>query len=519
MQTASLFIRRYRRRRILFCLAVALITLPGAFSQRFIAQRNLNQQQIDAFTLHSVEKIDKILSPLAQSQSALTQLVGQPCEEVTSTLRYQAAVLQTLRSISLVKDGVIYCSSVLGARSVLLRQLQPRLATKPSLILSLDHTFLKGSPILIQWYPTSSDGADGVLLGINTHLLGSLLLEPQKPLINEVIFSVAGKNYINAKGIDNNLDLAANERLITRHSERFPFSISVKTPGATALALSWLPTQTPLVVILTLLIVAIAWVVSADRMSFSYEFSRGIAGREFGIYCQPQIDPYTRRCTGVEILLRWQNPRLGNVAPDVFIPVAENHNLIAPLTRYVIAETVRNIERFPDQTDFHISINAAASHFMNGMLLNDVNQLWFSHAPRQQLVLELTERDSIHGLDAQLVRDLRSRGALLAIDDFGTGNSALHWLEQLHPDILKIDKSFVSAVGTDAVNSTVTDMIIALGQRLNIELVAEGVETPQQADYLCRRGVQKLQGFLYSPPIPIAEFPHWLAQNSSAPGS
>ncbi|EBX5205524.1 EAL domain-containing protein, partial [Salmonella enterica subsp. enterica serovar Typhimurium] len=99
----------------------------------------------------------------------------------------------------------------------------------------------------------------------------------------------------------------------------------------------------------------------------------------------------------------------------------------------------------------------------------------------------------------------------------GTGNSSLSWLEKLRPDILKIDKSFTAAIGTDAVNSTVTDIIIALGQRLNIELVAEGVENQTQAQHLRQHGVQMLQGYLYAKPMPISEFPQWLAGSAPPP--
>lgn len=98
----------------------------------------------------------------------------------------------------------------------------------------------------------------------------------------------------------------------------------------------------------------------------------------------------------------------------------------------------------------------------------------------------------------------------LAIDDFGTGNSSLSWLEKLRPDVLKIDKSFTSAIGIDSVNATVTDMIIALAHRLNIVTVAEGVETPLQAEYLRHHGVDILQGFHYARPMPVEDFPQWL---------
>ncbi len=159
----------------------------------------------------------------------------------------------------------------------------------------------------------------------------------------------------------------------------------------------------------------------------------------------------------------------------------------------------------------------APSHFRHGVLVQDLNRLWFSANPRQQLVIELTERDALLDADYRIVRELHRKGVKLAIDDFGTGNSSLSWLEKLHPDVLKIDQSFTTAIGTDAVNSTVTDMIIALGQRLNIELVAEGVETEEQARYLRRQGVNTLQGFLYAEPMPIKAFPAWLAGHRASP--
>lgn len=120
--------------------------------------------------------------------------------------------------------------------------------------------------------------------------------------------------------------------------------------------------------------------------------------------------------------------------------------------------------------------------------------------------MELTERDALLDVDYRIVRELHRKGVKLAIDDFGTGNSSLSWLEKLHPDVLKIDKSFTTAIGTDAVNSTVTDIIIALGQRLNIELVAEGVETEEQSRYLRRHSVHILQGYLYARPMPLRGF-------------
>jgi len=177
----------------------------------------------------------------------------------------------------------------------------------------------------------------------------------------------------------------------------------------------------------------------------------------------------------------------------------------------VLAETHRQLALFPANSQFHIGINVSASHFRDGALLKDLNRLWFHAHPVQQLTIELTEREAITDIDYRLVRALHRRGVKLAIDDFGTGNTSLSWLEKLRPDVLKIDKSYTTAVGTDAVNSTVTDIIIALGRRLKIELIAEGVETPLQAQRLRQRGVKIFQGFLYAKPMPLKDFPSWLA--------
>lgn len=518
MQTAQHLIKGYRRKRIIVCMMVALVVVLLTFGLRFISQRDLNQQRIDAFARHAVGSLDKILMPVAGKRHELVSLIGQPCENVHLPIRKQAAALQTLRSIALVKSGVLYCSSVFGTRNVVLRDRQPLLPDpQPRLLLATDQSLLKGSPILIQWYPASPDGEDGVILTINIHLLSTLLLEPQEPEIHRVVVSVGNRFYSESQGISDSLPLADDEKVVTRQSELFPFSVSVTTPGASMLALRDLPSQAPLAVILSLLLTTVAWVATAGRVSFTREITHGMAQREFELYCQPQLSTRSQQCTGVEILLRWNNPRLGWISPEVFIPVAERENLIAPLTRYVLVETIRQIGYFPADPNFHISINVSSSHFLQGALLRDVNQFWFNARPKQQLVLEVTERDSLQGVDYRLVRELHRKGVRLAIDDFGTGSSALSWLEQLRPDILKIDKSFTNAIGTDAVNSTVTDIIIALGQRLKIELVAEGVETPQQAHYLRHHGVHILQGYLYAKPMPLAEFPRWLAGGSPPP--
>ena len=512
MQNAQKVISTYRRKRIVICLIVALLTLTTTLAIRFISQRSLNQQRVQMTTNKMVVAMDKILRPLSEQHLSLLQLVGKPCEDVRLPLRKLAASLQTVRSIVLVKSNILYCSSIFGDRNVSIHQLQPDLPVQRELLaFSTDNTLLVGSPILIQWYPSAFNSADGVMMIINIELLGELILNAKSSLITGIGLSVGTRNFISGSGVVDHSVLPGESVIYRQHSTQFPFAINVSGPGASAIALHELPGELPLALILSLLMTGIAWLATAGRMSFSREISLGIAAREFKLWCQPLKDLHSGKCTGVEILLRWNNPRRGNISPDVFIPIAEGYNLIVPLTRYVIAETARQLSLFPHDKHFHISINVAARHFAEGELLRDLHKLWFSAYPVQQLVVELTERDVLQDGDHHMAEHLHFRGVYLAIDDFGTGNSSLSWLEKLRPDVLKIDKSFTSAIGIDSVNATVTDIIIALAHRLNIVTVAEGVETQQQDEYLRRHGVDILQGFYYARPMPVEDFPQWLA--------
>ncbi|BCU55369.1 EAL domain-containing protein [Enterobacter kobei] len=518
MQTAQRIISNYRRKRILVCVLVAVSMLLLTLGARFISERNLNQQRLLSFTSHAIFSLDTVLAAVEHVRPVLLPLVGKPCDDVHLRLRTEAASLQTLRSIGLVDNGILYCSSIFGFRNVPVRQLQPLLPdSEPRLILSTDQSLLKGSPILIQWFPAVAGNDSGVMVVVNITLLTNLMLEPQKPLITGASLTVNNRHLLYGAGVVDTLPALTDEKRFSQSSARYPFTVNVRGPGASELALRHLPSQFPLALLLSLLVGFIAWVVTANRMSFAWEIHLGLAENEFELFCQPLLDAQTQQCVGVEILLRWNNRRQGWISPDVFIPIAENQGLIAPLTRYVLTETHRQLALFPPSPHFHIGINVAASHFGHGELIADLNHHWFHVRPVQQLVIELTERDSLSEADFRIVRELHRMGVKVAIDDFGTGNTSLSWLEKLSPDILKIDKSYINAIGTDAVNSTVTDMIIALGKRLKLEMVAEGVETPQQAAYLRLRGVHVLQGYLYAKPMPLKDFPGWLAASIPPP--
>ena len=158
----------------------------------------------------------------------------------------------------------------------------------------------------------------------------------------------------------------------------------------------------------------------------------------------------------------------------MFIPLAEQHELIIPLTRYLMNTVTENLQLFPPRPSFYISINVAAEHFKTLNIIDDIRQIWLPAHPMPSLMLELTERTALSAIQYDQIRTLKDMGIMLAIDDFGTGHSSLSYLKNLSPDVLKIDRGFTAAIGTDAVNATVTDTIITLAQRLKLKLVAEG---------------------------------------------
>ncbi|SQI42060.1 Uncharacterized membrane protein YjcC [Serratia plymuthica] len=176
---------------------------------------------------------------------------------------------------------------------------------------------------------------------------------------------------------------------------------------------------------------------------------------------------------------------------------------------------VENLQLFPPRPSFYISINVAAEHFNAVTLIDDIRRIWLPAQPMPSLMLELTERTALSEIQYEQIKTLKEMGIMLAIDDFGTGHSSLSYLKKLSPDVLKIDRGFTAAIGTDAINATVTDTIITLAHKLKLKLVAEGVETEEQADYLRSHDVNALQGFYFAKPMPINVFPLWLQQYES----
>ncbi|WP_207223359.1 EAL domain-containing protein [Leptolyngbya iicbica] len=245
---------------------------------------------------------------------------------------------------------------------------------------------------------------------------------------------------------------------------------------------------------------------ASQQLLLEKHLHQALQREEFRLYFQPQIDVAQGRICRIEALLRWRSPELGEVMPNQFIPIAEEIGLIIPLGDWVLKQACCQLQIWQEQgfSDLEIAVNLSARQLHHATLVQDVEQVLaaFDLAP-QSLELEVTETAALSNLDVSIatLQQLRQLGIRLVMDDFGTGYSSLSYLKRLPFHGLKIDRSFVENIPNDAQDMAMLKAVVALGQALQLGLVAEGVETPEQATYLRSLGCEQMQGYWFSRPL------------------
>ncbi|MCB5185140.1 EAL domain-containing protein [Methylobacillus gramineus] len=244
-----------------------------------------------------------------------------------------------------------------------------------------------------------------------------------------------------------------------------------------------------------------------ERLRMESYLRQAIARQEFVLHYQPQIDIASGRVSGVEALVRWNHPELGMVYPDKFIKIAEECNLIIPLGEWVLQEACRQSSEWRAQgmKDICMSVNISARQLQSRLLFSLIDHLIAQYDIKPgALELEITESVAMDNPEETIPRmeKLRAKGVALAIDDFGTGYSSLSYLKLLPLTRLKIDRSFVKDIESDPNDAAICAATIALAHILDLELVAEGVETEAQLQYLREQGCDTAQGYYFSKPLP-----------------
>lgn len=248
-----------------------------------------------------------------------------------------------------------------------------------------------------------------------------------------------------------------------------------------------------------------------QQLQLLQDLRQALEHRQFRLHYQPKFDAQNCQPVGAEALLRWEHPQQGLLLPDRFIGLAEKTGLIIPIGEWVLIEACRQMRQWLDQGHhgWRMAVNLSAIQFCHAGLVESVARaLQQNSLPANCLTLEITETTAMHDADASLtvLQRLSDMGVDLSIDDFGTGYSSLMYLKRLPANELKIDRGFVRDLEQDSDDAAIVSAIVALGQALGLRIVAEGVETDRQQDFLTRLGCDSLQGYLLGQPVPAEQF-------------
>ena len=249
---------------------------------------------------------------------------------------------------------------------------------------------------------------------------------------------------------------------------------------------------------------------SVERLAFESSFRHAVDQMQIQIHYQPKINSRTGLINGVEALLRWDHPDLGSVSPVKFIPVAEETGLIVPLGRWVLRSACEQQVAWVQQGmgSINMAVNLSPRQFTDEGLLENVRSILATTGmDAANLELEITESMLINeaGRAVALLEALRALGIKLAVDDFGTGYSSLSNLKRFPVDTIKVDRSFIRDLPDNSEDRAITEAIIAMGRSLSLNVVAEGVETEEQATFLREHGCDEFQGFYFSKAVTPSE--------------
>ena len=252
-----------------------------------------------------------------------------------------------------------------------------------------------------------------------------------------------------------------------------------------------------------------------EKIKLEKSLKHALDKNEFRVHYQPIIDAKTGNVAGFEALMRWNNADRGVVRPDIFMGIAEETSLIVPIGHWIIQRTIRDFAKLKQnlkaekklRNKMFLSINIAVKQFNDPQLFNILNKTAkYYSVPADEIKLEITERVLIQGpFILEWIQKARKHGFSVALDDFGTGYSSLSYLSNLDVNNLKIDKSFVDKMIKDPKSQSIVKSIIRMAKELKLSVIAEGVESKEEADLLKSFGCTYIQGYYYGKPLPMAD--------------
>ncbi|CAK9885410.1 MAG: putative cyclic di-GMP phosphodiesterase PdeN [Candidatus Erwinia impunctatus] len=449
--------------------------------------------------------VRNIFEDLTNSLIPLKDWSQRPCHDVNSQLTQRAAFATNVRAILLVNKGIAYCSSATGSMGIYASHFSPDTDLNNDIDIRLipDTPMVPGKPAIVLWIKSASDGS-GIFTTLNIDITPWLLLASRPQEITGMAI------------------VAGNEALTSWQQKVIPARLlpdsalkTVALPGypvTLRLYGSILADQDLLLLLLcavvfSMLTTGCYFLLITRRVHPGRDILLGMKRGEFHVVYQPIIDTRTGNVFALEALLRWSHRTEGSIPPDTFISYAESQQLIAPLTRHLLRLIARDAPQLATllPAGTRLTVNMSPLHLTSNNFCEDITH-WLETMPANYFpyVFEITERSMVNDNNAvSRFNWIHEHGIDLAIDDFGTGHSALIYLEKFNFDYIKIDGGFVQSIGMETVTSPVLDAVIHLAKKIKLHTIAEAVETEQQANWLIEKGVDYMQGYLFSHPCNI----------------
>ncbi|PMY64838.1 MULTISPECIES: EAL domain-containing protein [Pseudomonas] len=516
IEQCSLFFKHHKKIVLNFCTSLLIGLFPiacGIVTLYSLANRTLEQQS-ESVAKAAIQQFNSMLDNAEGATSNTYRLAGSSCDDVQFLLREQTTQRLFVRTVGVTLNDKFYCSSLFGS---FFEHINSKDYVNGQLSLSPGNVATPDIPVLTY---RKSENEKGALAVIDGRYLKDVLQYGSKgshPVL------IVGSKWMSSNG---HVFAAERKRYPVAEtqitSKKYAFSVASGFENGEVLKYIE-KNYIELFAVFIFLGLSTGGVIywTLGRASpLSQELKRALSAGEFIPYMQPIVSAEDGTWIGAEVLMRWNHSRDGLVHPDLFIPYAEHSGLIIPMTQSVMMQVTKKLAPISKKLGkgFHIGFNISNRHCHDLELIHDC-QLFLNAFPKDSitLVLEITEREIIEpgATTYELFDRLNSAGVKIALDDFGTGHSSLDYLRKFKVDYLKIDRSFVSMIGMDSLSTHIIESILELSEKINLSVVAEGIETPEQQKYLKERKVKYLQGYLYSRPLPLDIFIEKLNQTGT----
>lgn len=484
-----------------------------------MAYRQLNRDMaVTADILMS--QVDHVTSIARHVSLVTARLPTRPCESNQQQMMENGALTPYIRSTGLIRDGMLICSSVTGARQQSADKVFGVAVSAP----------LGRMNVIATGGTSSVPGRTAVIYAYGAVNRTTAFSVVDARYFTDLMDSLDDENHSVQQLRFGSGPVISGQEKLSPHAKMFTaeFSSAVSQAKLEILTpvlslrhyiLRNLLFLGPLSLLLTIALLYMWRRWDSRKMSLAEEIRKGMADGEFRVHYQPVCDTTTGACSGAEALMRWQRPDGRNISPEVFIRAAEEEGLIVSLTQHLFNLVEEDVRAWQVTTPFHLSVNIAAPHLTDRSFTSDVLRLWVSINPAFRLVLEITERSLVEDTEmaSAKLKELRQKGCQVAVDDFGTGYCSLRLLQNLPVDYLKIDKIFIDSLTSAGADTPVLDTIIGLSRRLKLTTIAEGVTAAHQVDWLIKNQVPYVQGYYFGRPMPAADFYQWYMKTSMSP--